>query len=96
MSIDKIHLVDVGRRNGDGPNYEVTSPEVVEELRANLDEYPNTVYVMRAGVEHLFVYDNPVKAVADFEAWRREPCERITLKLYDVLFMNEGRLPLRD
>ena len=82
MSIDKYHFV---------------KGNVVHDLIVEVDPpkepFKHAVYGMVGGVEHLWIYDNPAQAVADFERWRRQPCEYITLTL-DGEAQPGGRLPL--
>ena len=82
MSIDKYHFV---------------KSNVVHDINVEVDPpkepFKHSVYGMVGGVEHLWIYDNPAQAVADFERWRRQPCEYITLTL-DGEAQPGGRLPL--
>jgi len=55
----------------------------------------HTVYVMQGGIEYLYVYKTPTHAAAEFEEWRREPLERITLVL-NRIEQPGGRLPLAE
>lgn len=58
MSIDKYHFV---KRN--------VVHDILVEVDPPKEPFKHTVYGMVGGVEHLWVYDNPAQAVADFERW---------------------------
>jgi hypothetical protein len=48
-----------------------------------------------AGLEYLYIYMDAAHARADFENWRREPLEKITLSL-DGIEQPGGRVPLTE
>ena len=69
--------------------------ELIEDVnrKGGKDHGQHTVFIQQAGVAYLYEYQHPAHARDDFETWRAEPCERITLKLAGVV-QPEGRLPL--
>jgi hypothetical protein len=92
MSIDRFCLVDEKKLY-----HWMICTEIVEDLQRNgTDSWSDhTVYVMQGGVEYLYAYKNLAHAAADFEEWRREPLERITLVLNGIE-QPGGRLPLAE
>jgi len=92
MSIDRFCLVD------DRKIYHwVICTEIVEDLQQNGGSAwgNHRVYVMQGGIEYLYIYQDAAHAQADFDEWRREPLEKITLNL-DGIEQPGGRLPLTE
>jgi hypothetical protein len=73
MSIDHIIFVD-----REGKCYKDINP-IPEGWREW--EQRATVYIQYAGMEKLYIYEEPTMPVADFEKWRCWPCEDIRLSL---------------
>ena len=92
MSIDRFCLVDEGKIY-----HWMICTEIVEDIQRNgTASWGNhNVYVMQAGIEYRYTYKNPAHARADFEEWRREPLEKITLIL-DGVEQPGGRLPMTE
>jgi hypothetical protein len=80
MSIDRFHVV---RKNQ-------TIEDVTDVKGRSL---LHTIYQMRAGVEHLYIFRTAAEAFLAFQQWRREPCEKISLTLAGVEQPGD-RLPL--
>ena len=81
MSIDRVTFFIKGLY------HHIICTEIVEEVKRKYDAGQidaNHLRVTWHGVEHLYTYDDPAKAAEDFERWRREPCERISLTLNGV------------
>lgn len=81
MSIDHYIYVD------NNPDYDVSTDFDGKEL------HENGVYIIEAGIEYLYSYQDPMQAVSDFEKWRRLPIEDIRLTLDGVVQPGE-RLPI--
>jgi hypothetical protein len=81
MSFDNFYFVENGK--------------ITEIRRDEVDEVAqrHTIVEQRAGIQSLYFYDDAVKAAEDFEKWRREPCEFISLTL-DGMRQSGDRLPL--
>jgi hypothetical protein len=94
MSIDIFHFI----RKGENPS-DIRSRFTPHEsplrrlLGAGPGEGTHTIYEMRAGVEHLYIFEDGAEAVETFERWRRQPCETIALTL-DGVEQAGGRLPV--
>lgn len=86
MSIDRFHYVT------NETTTDITREEVAK--LAEIQPEANSVYIMRAGVEHLFIFEDGAQAAEFFERYRREPCENIRLTLEGVAQDWVGRLPL--
>jgi hypothetical protein len=92
MSIDRFCLID------DKEIYHwMICTEIVEDIQriGTASWGDHNVYVMQGGIEYLYTYKNPAHAQADFEKWRREPLEKITLTLAGFE-QPGGRLPLTE
>jgi hypothetical protein len=86
MSIDKFHFV-----RGE----KTTHIEHTEAAALCSKREAHTIYVMRGGVEHLYIFEDGAQAAATFERWRRQPVERIVLTLDGVEQVGE-RLPVNS
>lgn len=86
MSIDKFHFV-----KGD----KTTDIDHKEAAVLCGKKEAHTIYEMRAGVEHLYIFEDGAQAAEAFERWRRQPCERIVLTLDGVEQVGE-RLPVNS
>lgn len=86
MSIDRFHKV----AKGENPRVIESLPE--PQLGARPPEGTHTIYEIRTGVEHLYLFEDGAEAAGTFERWRRQPCERIVLTLDCVEQVGE-RLP---
>jgi hypothetical protein len=92
MSIDRFCLVDEKKI------YKwMICTEIVEDLQRKgcSSSGKHSVYVMQGGIEYLYIYMDAAHARADFENWRREPLEKITLSL-DGIEQPGGRVPLTE
>lgn len=83
MSIDHYIYVD------NNPDYDVSTDFDGKKL------HENTIYIIQAGIEYLHIYQDPARAAGDFEKWRREPLEDISLALNGVR-QPGGRLPIEQ
>ena len=63
------------------------------ELETLASGSKHSIRMMRAGVDHLYVFRSGKEAAECFDIWRRQPCERISLELNGVP-QPGGRLPL--
>jgi hypothetical protein len=81
MNIDKVTFFIKGFY------HHIICTEIVDEVSRKYDAGQTDANHLRVtwhGIEHLYAYDDPATALADFEEWRREPCERIVLTLDGV------------
>jgi len=77
MSIDHFVYVDRAGKGHKDPN------PIPEEWREW--EERASIFEQCAGIEYLYIYEEPQQATANFAKWRCEPCEDIRLTLNGVL-----------
>jgi hypothetical protein len=93
MSIDKFHFIAKGENPSDIA-YKLKPVEIYRaEAATKLTKEAHTIYEMRAGVEHLYIFEDGAQASEAFERWRSQPCEKIVLTL-DGVPQAGDRLPV--
>ena len=85
MSIDKFYFIPKDESPSDIAD-PLNSHESALDLSLGEDKgkEAHTIYEMRAGVEHLYFFEDGSQAAETFERWRRQPCEKIVLTLSGV------------
>ena len=80
MSIDKFYFIPKDENPSDIAD-PLNSHESALDLSLGEDKgkEAHTIYEMRAGVEHLYFFEDGSQAAETFERWRRQPCEKIVL-----------------